>query len=70
MKKKNKIVKFKIRKSVSKRFRITKAGKVMRRGSQLRHLKANRSKRNSRRKKVPKVFIGRMSRKIKQMLGK
>jgi large subunit ribosomal protein L35 len=61
--------KFKTRKSVSKRFKITKTGKVMRRGAQNRHLKANRSKRNIRRSKVPKVMTGRMAIKIKKMLG-
>jgi len=65
-KRKNKL---KPRKSVSKRFKITKTGKVMRRGAQNRHLKANRSKRNIRRSKVPKVMTGRMAIKIKKMLG-
>lgn len=62
--------KFKIRKSVAKRFRITTTGKVIRRGAQNRHLKANRSKRNIRRSKVPKVVSGKFAKKIKKMLGK
>ena len=68
--KKNKKVKLKTRKSVSKRFKITKTGKVMRRGAQNRHLKANRSKRNARRGKVPKQITTKMAKKIKKMLGK
>jgi len=68
--KKNKKVKLKTRKSVSKRFKITKTGKVIRRGAQNRHLKANRSKRNARRGKVPKVITTRMAKKIKKMMGK
>jgi len=62
--------KFKARKSVAKRFKITKTGKVIRRGAQNRHLKANRSKRNTRRGKVPKTVTGKMAKKIKKMMGK
>jgi large subunit ribosomal protein L35 len=65
--KKNKI---KTRKSVSKRFKVTKSGKVLRRGAQNRHLKANRTKRNARRGKVPKEITNKMAGKIKKMLGK
>jgi len=66
-KRKNKL---KTRNSVAKRFKITKTGKVIRRGAQNRHLKANRSKRNARRGKVPKVVTGKIAKKIKKMLGK
>ncbi len=66
---KNKKIKLKIRKSVSKRFKVTKTGKIIRRGAQNRHLKANRSKRNARRGKVPKVVTGKFAKKIKKMLG-
>lgn len=65
--KKNKL---KIRKSVKKRFKITKTGKVLRRSTHLRHLKRKESKSASRRKKVPKVVTGKMARKVKKMLGK
>lgn len=64
--KKNKL---KTRKSVSKRFKVTKTGKVTRRGAQNRHLKANRSKRNARRGKVPKNVSGKFATKIKKMLA-
>ncbi len=65
--KKNKI---KTRKSVAKRFKITKGGKVIRRGAQNRHLKANRTKRNARRGKVPREITTKMAKKIKLMLAK
>ncbi|MBU1322483.1 50S ribosomal protein L35 [Patescibacteria group bacterium] len=70
MKKKNKIIKLKPRTSVAKRFKLTGGGKIIRRGSQNRHLKANRSKRNTRRSNVPKQVINKMAVKIKKMLGK
>jgi len=62
--------KLKIRKSVAKRFKITSSGKVIRRGAQNRHLKANRSRANTRRGNVPKEMTGKMAKKIKKMLGK
>jgi len=70
MKKKNKVIKLKTRKSVAKRFKLTASGKVVRRGGQLRHLRANKTKRNIRRKKVAKVITNRMAKKIKSMLGR
>jgi large subunit ribosomal protein L35 len=70
MKKKNPKVKLKTRKSVAKRFRITKNGKVLRRSGQIRHLRSNRSKTNWRRGRVPKVVKRSMAKKIKRMMGK
>ena len=70
MKKKNPKVKLKTRKSVAKRFRLTRTGKVMRRSGQIRHLKSNRSKTNWRRGRVGKVVKTTMAKKIKRMLGK
>ena len=61
--------KLKTRKSVAKRFKITKSGKVIRRGAQNRHLKANRTKRNARRGKVPREITTKMAKKIKLMLA-
>jgi len=58
----------KTRKSVSKRFKVTKTGKVLRRGSFGRHLKAKKNKKRQRRQKqwvlVPKGF----AKKIKKIL--
>jgi len=62
--------KFKPRKSVKKRFKVTKTGKVIRRSTHLRHLRRKESKRTTRRKKVPRVVTGKMAKKIKKMLGK
>ncbi len=56
-------------KSASKRFKVTPTGKVTHR-SPLRHLKANKSKRQLRSLKVTKEIPGLMGKKIKQMLGK
>ena len=70
MKKKNKIVKIKTRHSVAKRFRFTKTGKILRRCNQNRHLKANRSKKNSRRKRAPQQIFGSMAKKLVKMLAK
>ncbi|KKS78576.1 MAG: 50S ribosomal protein L35 [Candidatus Beckwithbacteria bacterium GW2011_GWA2_43_10] len=70
MKRKNKVIKLKSRNSVAKRFKLTGGGKIMRRGSQNRHLKANRSKKNTRRSNVPKQVTNKMAIKIKKMLGK
>lgn len=70
MKKKNKIVKIKTRHSVAKRFKITSTGKILRRCNQNRHLKANRSRANSRRKREMQIVSGSMAKKITKMLGK
>jgi large subunit ribosomal protein L35 len=59
----------KTRKSVLKRFKVTKTGKVMRRGSGGRHLNAKKSKKRRRRQKVTKQLTGRMAIKIKKTLG-
>jgi len=59
----------KTRKSVLKRFRLTKTGKVLRRGSFNRHLKVKKNKKRQRRQKqwllVPKSF----AKKIKKVIA-
>ncbi len=60
----------KTRKSVSKRFKITKTGKVLHRASYSRHLKANKSKSNLRGKKIMRKLKGKYKKKIKKMIGK
>jgi ribosomal protein L35 len=62
-------MKKKIRKSVSKRFKITKTGKVIFSHQYAGHLKIGKSKRRQRRQKEPGQLHGRFARKIKQMLG-
>lgn len=70
MKKKNKVIKLKTRKSVAKRFKLTKTGRVIRRSGQIRHLAANRSRRNKRRGRVMRAVAKPMAKKIKTMLGR
>lgn len=59
----------KIKKSVSKRFKVTKTGKVMFRHQYQSHLKMNKSKSRIRRQKEPGELTGAFAKKIKQMLG-
>lgn len=61
--------KMKIKKSVSKRFKVTKTGKVLRRTQTMRHLRRKKSKKQIRKYKVPKQVTGEMAIKIKKMLG-
>jgi len=60
----------KIKKSVSKRFKVTKTGKVMFSHQYQSHLKMNKSKSRIRRQKEPGELTGTFAKKIKQMLGK
>lgn len=62
--------KMKIRKSLSKRFKITKTGKVLFRGSHIRHLRRRKSKSNLRRQKVIQNMEGALKMKVKKLLGK
>jgi len=59
----------KTRKSVKKRFKVTKTGKVIRRGAGGRHLNAKKSKKRRRRQKSPKKVEGKIAKKIKKTLG-
>ncbi|NCN24261.1 MAG: 50S ribosomal protein L35 [Candidatus Pacebacteria bacterium CG10_big_fil_rev_8_21_14_0_10_42_12] len=59
----------KTRSGVSKRFKITKTGKVMRRSQNMRHLRRNKSKRTLRKYRTPQQVTGKFARKIKRMLG-
>lgn len=60
----------KIRKSIARRFRITKNGKVIFRSSHMRHLRRNKRKGWIREQKIPKVLTGAMAKKVKRMMGK
>jgi large subunit ribosomal protein L35 len=62
-------MKKKIRKSVSRRFKVTKNGKVLFAHQYAAHLKIGKSKSRQRRQKEPGQLHGRFARKIKQMLG-
>lgn len=62
-------MKKKIKKSVSKRFKVTKTGKVMHERQFNSHLKLHKSSRRLRRQKEPAQLEGLFGKKIKQMLG-
>lgn len=62
--------KLKIRKSIVKRFRITKNGKVLFRGSHVKHLRRKKQKSQLRSQKVPHQVKGSLRRKVKKLLGK
>lgn len=64
--KKNKI---KTRKIVTKRFKITASGKILRRAQNMRHLRRRKSKKQIRSYRVPKEVTGKLAKKIRLMLG-
>lgn len=59
----------KIKKSVSKRFKVTKKGKVLFSHQYQGHLKIKKSKRRQRRQKEPGTLRGTFAKKIKKTLG-
>lgn len=59
----------KIKKSVRKRFKITKTGKVLFDHQYHGHLLRKKSKKRLRRQKEPGVLQGEFARKVKKMLG-
>jgi ribosomal protein L35 len=59
----------KIKKSVSKRFKVTKTGKVLFSHQYKSHLKMHKSKSRLRRQKEIGILEGEFAKKIKQMLG-
>ena len=62
-------MKKKVKKSVSRRFKVTKTGKVMFSHQYKSHLKLHKSKSRVRRLKEPGILNGKFARKIRQMLG-
>ncbi|MFH1826973.1 MAG: 50S ribosomal protein L35 [bacterium] len=62
--------KTKPRKSVVKRFKMTKTGKLLHRSHDLRHKRAGKSKSRIRRLKSMKLVKGKFATKVKQMLKK
>lgn len=59
----------KIKKSISKRFKVTKTGKVLFEHQYGSHKKLHKSKSRIRRQKEPGVLKGKFAQKIKQSLG-
>lgn len=61
--------KMKISKTIRDRFKVTGTGKILRRKSGQRHLKASKSRANIRRGKKNILVIGKVEKKLKKMLG-
>ncbi len=61
--------KLKIRKSITKRFKITKNGKIMRRHNFSRHLRVKKSKSAKRAAKRPVELTGYYAKKLRKMMG-
>lgn len=59
----------KTKKSLAKRFKITKNGKVMRRHNFIRHLRVKKSKSKRRSQKQPVEMTGYYAKKIRKFLG-
>jgi len=62
--------KLKIRKSISSRFKVTKTGKLLFRGSHVRHLARKKSKSSLRSQRKPKIMTGLKAKKIIKLLGR
>jgi large subunit ribosomal protein L35 len=61
--------KIKVKRSVSRRFKVTKTGKVIFAHQYGGHLKANKSKARKRRLKKPGVLSESFAKRIRKMLG-
>lgn len=62
-------MKQKTRKSASKRFKITKTGKVLRRISFGRHLRSNKSSAQKRKYRTTQLVTGRIARRIRRAMA-
>lgn len=62
-------IKQKTRKGVSKRFKVTATGKVLRRSQNMRHLRRKKSKKAIRKYRIPVEVKGKWAKKIKRMLA-
>ncbi len=60
----------KVRKSASRRFKITKTGKVIFSHQNVGHRKTHKNKRQIRRNNVPGVLSPQFSKRVKKMLNK
>lgn len=61
--------KMKIRESVAGRFKITKTGKVIFRGSHVRHLRRKKDRGQVRQQMVPHRLTGKLVKKVKQLMA-
>lgn len=64
-----KTTKTKTRQIVTKRFKVTSTGKILRRTPEMRHLRRNKSKKQIRRYRQYIEVTGAMAKKIRRMLG-
>ncbi len=62
-------LKQKTRKIVTKRFKITGSGKIMRRTQNMRHLRRNKSAKQIRRYRLYHEVTGTLAKQIRRMLG-
>lgn len=62
-------MKQKTRKSLARRIKVTKNGKVLRRTKNMRHLRRKKSKAQIRRMKSTKNLTGKMRKNVLKMLG-
>lgn len=65
----SKMPKAKIRKSITKRFKITKNGKILRRRSFSRHLRSKKSRAKKMAQKRPVEVTGFYAKKLRKALG-
>mgnify|MGYP002863045367 FL=1 len=61
--------KLKIKRSITRRFKLTGTGKVMAGRSFTSHLKSKKTSRAKRALSIPKQYSGKIGRKIKMLLG-
>ena len=61
--------KLKTRKGAAKRFKVTGSGKILRRTQNMRHLRANKSKKARRNYRRLTEVTGKNAKRIKKMLG-
>lgn len=59
----------KTRKGAAHRFKVTGTGKVLRRSQNMRHLRANKSKKAIRSYRKPVEITGKWAKRVKRMLG-
>ena len=62
-------MKRKSKKSLTKRVKITKNGKVLRRTQNMRHRRAHKGAAQVRRMKAVKTLVGKTARRVKKILG-
>ncbi len=53
-----------------KRVKVTKTGKIMRRGSHIRHLRLKKSKKTVRRQKLMREVKGKIGKKVRKLISK